>query len=201
MNKPSKIAQTLSVISGLVLFASAAYLVWIIFSRLFLFLERANPSVSAAIVGAMATILVGVGGVLYTQAQTKKREIEEAHRPKKVEIYKDFLHMVSRMMANENPNISLEAPTEQELLDYLVGFQTDLMLWGSPTVINSFLNFRKISTSGGNVLFAVDDLYKAIRDDIGLSNSGLNKHQLIKMHLKEPDELDLMVLPNNESKR
>lgn len=108
INKPSKFTQVLSILLGLVLLASAGYLTWIIFSRFLSFLEKANPSVSAAIVGAMATVLVGVGGALYTQAQTKKREIEEAHRPKIVEIYKEFLDIVSRLTAKDNPNVSLE---------------------------------------------------------------------------------------------
>lgn len=37
---------------------------------------------------------------------------------------------------------------------------------------------------------AVDNLYKAICEDIGLSNSGLNNLELIKIFLKDPSELD-----------
>ncbi len=37
---------------------------------------------------------------------------------------------------------------------------------------------------------AVNNLYKAIREDIGLSNAGLNNLELIKLFLKDPDELD-----------
>ncbi|PKG48692.1 hypothetical protein CXF87_17150 [Halomonas sp. MES3-P3E] len=165
------------------------------------FLESANPSVSAAIVGAMATVLVGVGGALYTQSQIKKREIEEAHRARKVEIYKDFLDIAARMMAEGNESVSLKPPTQQELVDFMVGFKTNVVLWGSPKVINAQLNFQKISSEGGNVLKAVDHLYKAIREDIGLSNRGLDKYQLVKMYLSNPDEMDEMSASNKALQR
>lgn len=154
MSKSAKFSQLFGMVLGVAVVVGSGYLVWIIAARLLLFLERADPSVAAAVVGAMATIMVGMGGVLYTQAQTKKREIEEAHRAKKVEIYKELLDMIARMMTSENPNVSHNAPSDQELVDFLVGFKTNLLLWASPKVINAQLNFQKVSSSGGNVLAA-----------------------------------------------
>lgn len=201
MSKSPKIAQAIGFIFGIGLIVGAGYLAWIVLVRLLTFLESANPSVSAAVVGAMATVLVGVGGALYTQAQIKKREIEEAHRGRKVDLYKGFLDMVARMMSEQNENVSLEPPSQQELVDFMVEFKTNVVLWGSPKVINAQLNFQKVSESGGNVLFAVDELYKAIREDIGLSNKGLDKRQLVKMYLRDPGELDTMSASNQALQR
>lgn len=201
MSKSPKLAQAIGFLIGIGLIIGAGYLAWIVLARLLMFLESANPSVSAAVVGAMATVLVGVGGALYTQAQIKKREIEEAHRERKVELYKGFLDMVSKMMAEQNENVSLKPPSPQELVDFMVEFKTNVVLWGSPKVINAQLNFQKVSESGGNVLFAVDELYKAIREDIGLSNKGLDKRQLVKMYLRDPGELDAMSDSNKALQR
>jgi len=201
MSKTSKFLQFSSVLFGFALIFGAGYLLWLVAARLLTFLESANPSVSAAIVGAMATVLVGVGGALYTQSQIKKREIEEAHRARKVEIYKDFLDIAARMMAEGNENISLKPPSQQELVDFMVGFKTNVVLWGSPKVINAQLNFQKISSENGHVLKAVDELYKAIREDIGLSNRGLDRHQLVKMYLSNPDEMDEMSASNKALQR
>jgi len=201
MSKISKFWQFVSILFGFALILGAGYLLWLVAARLLTFLESANPSVSAAIVGAMATVLVGVGGALHTQSQIKKREIEEAHRARKVEIYKDFLDIAARMMANGNENVSLKPPSQQELVDFMVGFKTNVVLWGSPKVINAQLNFQKISSEGGHVLKAVDQLYKAIREDIGLSNRGLDRHQLVKMYLSNPDEMDEMSASNKALQR
>ncbi|ERL49489.1 hypothetical protein [Halomonas huangheensis] len=196
MSRSPKISQAVITLFGIGLIIGAGYLSWIILARLLAFLESANPSVSAAVVGSMATVLVGVGGALYTQAQIKKREIEEAHRARKVELYKGFLDMVAKMTAENNEDVSLEPPSPQELVDFMLELKTNIVLWGSPKVINAQLNFQKVSESGGNVLFAVDELYKAIREDIGLSNRGLNKRQLVKMYLRDPSELDAMSASN-----
>lgn len=197
MTKPAKTLQYASTALAFALLFCGANLSWLVVTQLLKFLDSANPSVSAAIVGAMATVLVGIGGALYTQAQIKKREIEDAHRSRKVEIYKGFLDVVARVLARENHNVSLEPISEQDLIDFLVEFKTDIILWASPKVINAQLNFQKVSNSGGNSLMAVDQLYKAIREDIGLSNRGLDKHQLIKMHLSNPDEMDRASASNN----
>ena len=201
MSKTSKFWQFVSILFGFALIFGAGYLLWLVAARLLTFLESANPSVSAAIVGAMATVLVGVGGALYTQSQIKKREIEEAHRARKVEIYKEFLDIAARMMAEGNENVSLKPPSQQELVDFMVEFKTNVVLWGSPKVINAQLNFQKVSSEGGHVLKAVDQLYKAIREDIGLSNRGLDRHQLVKMYLSNPDEMDEMSASNKALQR
>ena len=80
MSKTSKFWQFSSVLFGFALIFGAGYLLWLVAARLLTFLESANPSVSAAIVGAMATVLGSVGRALYTQSQIRKREIEEVHR-------------------------------------------------------------------------------------------------------------------------
>jgi len=107
----------------------------------------------------MTTIFVGIAAVIITQRQIKLREIEEAHREKKVEIYQKFMGTVTSLIAGQNEQVTIKAPTEQELIDYLVGFKTEILLWGSPKVIKSQLEFEKVSGSGGDVFMAVNNLY------------------------------------------
>ncbi|TPD63266.1 hypothetical protein FIV46_03565 [Emcibacter nanhaiensis] len=161
------------------------------FSKFFHFLSEADPSVFAAVVGAIATVLVGLGGVFLTQIQLRKRAADEAHRSIKVEFYKEFLDVVAKMIVGNSDNVDITPPSEQELVKYLVEFKTNIMLWGSPQVINATLKFSEMSSTGkGNMFFCLDELYRAIRDDIGLSNKGLDNRQLIKMYLSDPSELD-----------
>jgi len=182
---------------GFVLIAGILYGLWMAVSFFISSLASADPKISAAIIGAMTTIFVGIAAVIITQRQIKIREIEEAHREKKVEIYQKFLSTVTSLIAGKNNQVTIKAPTEQELIDYLVEFKTEILLWGSPKVIKAQLEFERISGSNGDVFMAVDNLYKAIREDIGLSNSGLNNLELIKIFLKDPSELDKIRASNN----
>jgi len=165
---------------GFALIAAVLYALWVSASFFVSSLAAADSKIAAAIIAAMTTVFVGITAVIITQRQTKLREIEEAHRKKKVEIYQKYLETVISLIAGENENVTMKAPSEQELIDYLVGFKTEILLWGSPKVIKAQLD----------VFVAVDNIYKAIREDIGLSNSGLNNLELIKLFLKDPTELD-----------
>lgn len=146
---------------------------------------------SAGVIGTAITAFAGVSVAIITQHKIKLREIEEAHRGKKIEIYQKFLDTVMSLLGGVNENISVQAPTEQELADYLFTFKKDILLWGSPKVIKTQLEFEKVSESGGDVLEAMNNIYKAIREDIGLSNDGLDNLELIKIFLNEQGRVDI----------
>ena len=118
------------------------------YEMLIFFLEKLselNPNVAAAIISGMATVIGGAIVVLIAQGQARRRSAEESHRNKKVEIYKRFLEVVSRIMADGNKGVPMKAPTEKELAKYIVGFKTELILWASPKVIKAQLPFQYAS--------------------------------------------------------
>lgn len=117
------------------------------------------------------------------QTQIKKRKIDEAHRSKKVEIYSSLLEITTRTLSNHIENLTIKPPTEQELIEFMLNFKSQVVLWGSPKVIKAQLEFQKVSSENGDVLLSVDKLYKAIREDIGLSNDGLNERQLVSLFI------------------
>ena len=186
---------------GFILIAVMLYALWVGVSFFVNSLVSADPKISAAIIAAMTTVFVGLTAVIITQRQTKLREIEEAHRKKKVEIYQKYLETITSLIAGENKKVTMEAPSEQELIDYLVGFKNELLLYCWAKVIKAQLEVEITSASGGDVFMAVDKIYKSIREDIGLSNAGLNNLELIKLFLKDPTELDGEKASNKEIKK
>lgn len=176
---------------GFGIFVVFAWTIWLLFEYFVVFLEKANPSVSAAIIGGMTTVMAGIIVAVLTQRQIKNRELDEAHREKKVEIYHRFLEVIAQTILKKNPNVSIKVLSDKELINYIVSFKTDLILWGSPKVINALLKFEHSSKNReDSVLLVVDELYRAIREDIGLSNHGLKQNQLIKIFLTDPEEAD-----------
>lgn len=188
-----KLHTVASVLFLLLLLSATGFLVWKIFIILESLLRIVDPSIATAVIGASTTFLVSIGVALYTQTQIKKREIEEAHRSHKVEIYKDLLHRLGELIFNQRS--SDESEISEDLVQFINKHKTDVILWGSPKVVKAHLYFQEVSGTGtANVLLAVDELYKAIREDIGLSNKGLNKQELIKMYLRNPTDLDTRLL-------
>lgn len=129
-----------------------------------------------------------------TQQAIRLREIEDSLRNRKGEAYADLLDLVSAFMQSSNKGNRKKAPTQQKTLDKIEKFQNAIMLWGSPTVVNAWLGYRSSSESGASNNFRhVDPLYLAIRKDIGLSNEGLESHQLLQVYLKDPDEIHALM--------
>ncbi|HCG6851660.1 TPA: hypothetical protein NJ269_002503 [Vibrio parahaemolyticus] len=133
---------------------------------------------------------------LLLQKYIREREIEEAHRQKKVEIYNDFLTLVSAFMQGTNHNNKKKLPNQQKIFDEFEKFQNGILLWGGPQVIQAFLDYRKSSAGSQDSLTIfrhVDALYKALREDIGLSNEGLDQLELVQMYLGDPHEIDVLL--------
>lgn len=145
-------------------------------------LKTLNPSVGAALV----TATLGLIGLWYAQWQSKSRDIAESHRASKIEVYNLFFEIVEAFQ-NE------EIDTNKLSNDYKKKFQQlnrGLILWASPEVIKAYLSFRTVASNDSkNILFTVDTVYQAIRKDLANSNFNLNKGDLIRLNLKDPEEL------------
>ncbi len=83
-----------------------------------------------------------------------------------------------------------EESLPEDLRDQFWQLNKGLIVWASPTVIKSWLHFRKVTTTGGNTLVAMDNVLKAIRKDLGNSNFGLQIGDSVKVFLRDPGEAD-----------
>ena len=167
------------------LMGAMAYGVWILAFKFTAAISKASPEVTAAIIGAMATVFGGIVIVLITQRHSHFQAAEEAHRLRKVDIYKSFIEVVSKMIASSNKKLSIKEPSQDELIEFAFRFKSDILLWGSPAVIKSYIAFEDASQDNTKILSTVNTLYAAIRSDIGLSNSGLNNSELVKIFIND----------------
>lgn len=130
---------------------------------------------------------------IQVQKQIREREIEEAHRERKVKMYMDFIEMISSFIQAVNPENKKKSLTKQQILNKIESFQNGILLWGGPQVLKAYLHYRTVANNENKLLFeSIDQLYKAIRQDIGLSNEGLDDMETIRLYLKDPSELTLI---------
>ncbi len=163
-----------------------------------------DTGVVAAIIASAATVLVSVFSLIYNQRQTKEREIAESHRPKKIKLYKRFMDEAIvgalRLAEKEDGKSIYDKELQQHLKNFFLQFTADLIAWGSPQVIRAYKEYRK-SPNSPYILFKVDDMLRAIRQDLGHSNRGIHSGDLIKLFLSDPDKLKESVnIPANNSK-
>lgn len=190
----------------------------ILVALLLLWAYRGNveKDITIAIIAASATILASVIVVSITQYTTKTAEVSEAHRLKKTEVYGEFGGLVfsifQMIKIPDRPDLAEEErdrllrEANLELQSQYSSFTKKLLLWGSPEVIHAWLSFmdssRAINTQGDpvaattgglrNMLF-MDDVFRAMRKDLELSNEGLVEGDLVKAFLTDPESLDPVI--------
>lgn len=181
-----KLRRLLSVTFGLAVVAGMAWLIW----NIVRWVASLEPSYS----GPTITAIVGFIGLIYAQWHSKSREIQQSHRPQKIEVYNGFFAILERFLKNPEEQKALEEGGEESLPDDLRDqfwqLNKGLIVWASPVVIKSWLQFRKVTTTGGSTLLAMDNVLKAIRKDLGNSNFGLQIGDSVKVFLRDPGEAD-----------
>lgn len=169
------------------LFASG--IIWLLyqgFKFVWTNLSSVNPSLGVGIIAAGSTIFVSLASVLISKRLEQNAMIKNQQREKKIPIYEEliaFLFRVTRA-AKDGKNM----PSEEEITDFMFGFIQKLLIWGSDDVVIAFEKFRRSSQEQGNILFAVEGIWTAIRKDLGHSNKGISKGTLLSLIVNDIDK-------------
>ncbi|MBU1217131.1 hypothetical protein KJ870_10265 [bacterium] len=183
--------KTFQLIFSFVLVAAIGYILWLILGYLFHTLIGLGKEVTAAAI----TALLGLFGILYVQWNSKAKQIADSHRPAKIEVYETFFDIVEKFMTNDNTE-NLDPESEdfpEELRKQFMKLSRGMIVWASPQVIKAWSKFREEagSRTPADTLLAVDEVLQAIRKDLGNSNFGLSRGDVVKLYLKNPSEVDV----------
>lgn len=172
-------------ILGLLLIALIIYSLYY-----FIFLWIPNNTTIAI---PLITATIGFIGVIYTQYNSKSRDIRESHRIAKIETYRSFFELINLFQNNHKRNIEID-PNDEMLQDKMHKLTENFILWASDEVIKAWIDFR--TSTGSNdindpflALKKIDNVYKAIRKDLGHDDKKLKPLDLISMNLSDPNEL------------
>ena len=148
----------------------------------FLDLKLIIPIITASLV---------IIGVIVTQYQTKKREVQAAHRLRQGEVYGDFVQkaIVKAMQGARRDQFQLES--DEEFLDYMTSFAGELIVWGSLSVVRAYRDFHNNAglTDPGVLFSALDELLKKMREDLGHKDKGLKRYELYSLFLKGNEDI------------
>ena len=81
--------------------------------------------------------------------------------------------------------------TEQELLQRFADMMPQLVTWGDAGVIKSFTTFRRDARSSGgaiSTMFAMEEVYRAIRKDLGHDDNRLKKGDILGLFINDIDK-------------
>ena len=175
-------------VGGLAVIGLVTYFLFRVAALFITLLTQANATIAASIIASF----IGLTGILATQYQARKRQVEEAHREEKIKLYSKFLDIAASHLKQGSTDLTHRLISKEELFEFFWEFKTKLILRGSPDVIQAMARFEAVSVEGGDVLSAVDDIYRAVRKDVGLSNWGLKRNELVAVYLKSADRKALL---------
>ncbi|WP_336949599.1 hypothetical protein [Acinetobacter junii] len=172
----------LNLILGFILLAGMIFGVYLIISSIFSWFKDINPQLAIALITGSSTIIVATLTVVLGKYFERLKEIDSHHRTKKVEIYDEFLISVFKVFFDNDP--------EFDLVKFLQEWQRKIIMWASPNVIKAFVDWKihlAKSPPNAQTLFLMENLFKAMRKDIGLSNKNLDKGAFSHFILKESE--------------
>lgn len=187
------------VLLALVIVVAFALALWALYAK------PEKEVVSAVLAGALAVSAAIVGAGL-THYSAKARELEEAHRLHKIEVYTEYTDLIVQgfSMVKDMEGLTDEEKLvrQAEMMDEIQGgflsFSKKLLLWGSPEVLRTYQRFRSYGQAPENagnphVLLYGDDVFRAMRQDLGLANEGLARGDLMKLFIRDPEEIDRLL--------
>jgi len=165
---------------GMVIVAVLFWLLW----RLANSVAGSLSDVPAPIASAVIVAIGGAVGWLTNRMAARIDATASAHRDKKIEIHSKFTDEVLNIFMTDEFAKSIGVDPEEassNLTKGLIRFQREILFWGSPKVIQAHLECRKYPNDAARLGVALNQLFKAMRSDIGLSNWGIGQDDLTKL--------------------
>jgi len=149
---------------------------------------------SQGLVAASAVVAAAIFSALITQQQVRQRELTESHRMRKIVVYEEFgdVYLNTLKLARVAKDEKKLAKGQADVVDLMFQFSKRAMLWASPEVLiayNSYREYGQNNKPDKELLLKVDDVLRAMRRDLGLSSSGLERGSFVSMFLTDPNEL------------
>ena len=166
-----KIREKLYLILGFALIGGSGYGGYKLIVTIWAQLLSLDKQLSVALLTAFTTVIVATLTVMLGRYLERKKEIESHFRASKIQMYDEFLAAYFKLFGSEND-------TDIDLVSFLREWQRKMIVWGGAPVLVAYIAWAQHLKKGepdAQTFFLMDEFFRAMRKDIGLSNSGLEK--------------------------
>jgi hypothetical protein len=207
--------QGAAVLVGFAIIAFGLLVLAFIISRTLQFLAVAPTDLGTAVISASALVFVALIANFGAKIYERRQQIQQEQRAKKAEVYEEFMAFWFRLLTGEEAKEEDEQDSEDEAAKdngasdeekdkepkneepspefqneveaYIRGFTHRFVTWGSEPFIRDYVVFkRKIIDGTDDRYLAFEKVLLEIRRDLGFSNKGLRRGDLLKVFLADP---------------
>lgn len=85
--------------------------------------------------------------------------------------------------------------SKTRMLEFVINFHQKMLVWGGDNVVKAWVDFRKSDNKKDDensyeVLFLIEDALLAIGEDMGHTNKGINKGDLLTLFINDMENLN-----------
>lgn len=166
---------------GLSLAVGIIWLTYVFLLKAWKTLDSINATLAVAIIAGTVSVLT----IIISKHLEHRATIKNELRAKKIPIYEELIAFLFKIWRTTIDGAA--PPTEKEILDFMITFNQKLLIWGSDDVVMAFAKFRKGSQNSADILFLIENIWFAIRKDLGHSNRGIQKGMLLGLIVNDID--------------
>ncbi len=151
-----------------------------------------DKQLSVGLLTAFTTVFVATLTVMLGRYLERKKEVESHFRTTKIQMYDEFLAEFFKFLGDEKD-------VDVDLVPFLREWQRKMIVWGGAPVLVTYIKWNQHLKKGepdARVIFLMDEFFRAMRKDIGLSNSGLEKGIFSHFILRHSELFLLMAKQN-----
>ena len=180
------VGRVIAYITLVVIIIVLGFLVWALLRGL----AGLDPRLLAAFITLFGTVAISVISVVMTRRWEQRLAVEQERRNRKIPSYEEFLEFLFQLLKSSKDKE--QSISQEDMEKSLTKFTQKLVLWGDDEVIKEFLNWRRAAVRGGagaEMVFTFERILYAIRSDLGHSNKGLGRGDLLSLFVNDMDEV------------
>lgn len=154
--------------------------------------EGVDPTVSAAIVAAVATTTVSVITVFVGRYFERRREIEAEIRKSKIPVYTDLVQSLMSVLTKKPKDDGQEESEADpnELARAMYRITPQLITWANDDVLIKWSRWRRKATDLAPMdsMFQLEQLLQAIRKDFGHSDKKVERGDVLGLFVNDIED-------------
>jgi hypothetical protein len=149
-------------------------------------LAAGQSELAQTVIAASGTILAAVISFVAGKLWEQRVKIRDEIRAKKIPIYEEHISTFFKIFFTEK--ITGQPPDNTKTLASFAAFSERAVIWGSVDVIRAWIRYKRLdqaSTPPQTQLDVLEDLFLAMRKDVGSETKRLKKGELFGLVLKD----------------
>jgi hypothetical protein len=185
MNNTPKPNNKRNLILGVLILIAVGFGVYYLGAHIIGVFNGFSDDLKTGVITAFAVIAVALIGFFTNKSIEHKRSIEKAMRPKKLELYDEYIKFLFRVFNGKKVD---NEPTKEEMTKFFVEKNPFIVTYASNGVIEKMGKMRPKLSNTETAMFTIEDLLLEMRKDLGHTKRGFKQGDILRLFINDVDD-------------